>query len=40
MNKSREADVAPDYARIGATLQIVGQNLTEAMDIRAGQNSG
>ena len=26
-----------DYARVGATLQIVGENLAEAMDVRADQ---
>lgn len=38
--KSRQnaAWASGDYARIGTTLQIVGENLAEAVDIRSGSN--
>jgi ubiquinone/menaquinone biosynthesis C-methylase UbiE len=35
--KQRAAWSSGDYALIGATLQIVGESLAEAMDLRAGQ---
>jgi ubiquinone/menaquinone biosynthesis C-methylase UbiE len=37
--KTRQQDAwaSGDYARIGTTLQIVGENLCEALDVRAGQ---
>jgi SAM-dependent methyltransferase len=35
--KQQSTWAAGDYARIGATLQIVGENLCEAMDVRGGQ---
>jgi ubiquinone/menaquinone biosynthesis C-methylase UbiE len=36
-SKQRTAWSSGDYALIGATLQIVGERLAEAMDLRAGQ---
>jgi SAM-dependent methyltransferase len=35
--RQRAAWSSGDYARIGTTLQIVGENLCEALDLRAGQ---
>lgn len=35
--RQRAAWASGDYARIGTTLQIVGENLCEALDLRAGQ---
>jgi ubiquinone/menaquinone biosynthesis C-methylase UbiE len=37
--KTRQQDAwaSGDYARIGTTLQIVGENLCESLDVRAGQ---
>lgn len=36
-NKQKTIWASGDYAQIGTTLQIVGENLAEAMDIRADQ---
>jgi ubiquinone/menaquinone biosynthesis C-methylase UbiE len=36
-NKQQSAWAAGDYAVIGTTLQIVGESLCEALDLRAGQ---
>jgi ubiquinone/menaquinone biosynthesis C-methylase UbiE len=35
--RQQAAWASGDYARIGTTLQIVGENLCEALDLRAGQ---
>jgi SAM-dependent methyltransferase len=35
--RQQAAWASGDYARIGTTLQIVGENLCEALDVRAGQ---
>src|SRR4051812_10812823 len=36
-NKQQAAWSSGDYAVVGTTLQIVGEQLAEAMDLRAGQ---
>lgn len=36
-NKQKATWASGDYARVGTTLQIVGENLAEAMDVRADQ---
>ena len=36
--KQQVAWGAGDYARIGVTLQVTGENLCEAMDLRAGES--
>ena len=36
--RQQGAWAAGDYAVIGTTLQIVGETLCEALDVRAGQN--